>query len=359
MGAVVMVVVGFAVIKKNRWNEKTKPMDVSQTALSLIDPLTNQPTGLDSSYKLILDFRVTDFGDIQPKNRVNGAIATEIKRYFKEKFKRHDPIEITSGPSGAFFEQNSLQQLFIVTRQDKTHNYAAAGYGLSYFILAYDHGNWSDFATDKIDSLRTSDYLVVDGIQCLMALSAYAGGGECGKDASIISLKNKVLKVINKNIAGSADGGGISGPSYVLDDTAYVKKVGDNLEFKKITWVEREEWKGYRLYDEASFNKEQDDLKEKMQADSNTCGTPIAPVTAIPQQMSRVDFTNAVMGKTQQEVMAKVGKPDSTVQVSAMEGKCEVWMYNELTYHPVTKQLDHGIGVRFLESTNRVIKVDF
>ena len=84
VGVVVVLVVGFAVVKMRGGKGIAKPTDVSQTASSLIDPLTNEPTGLDSSFKNILDFRVGDLSDNKPGNKVDGVVAAEIKRYFKD-----------------------------------------------------------------------------------------------------------------------------------------------------------------------------------------------------------------------------------------------------------------------------------
>lgn len=93
-------------------------------------------------------------------------------------------------------------------------------------------------------------------------------------------------------------------------------------------------------------------------AKSINADTSPTPVN-VPKRMSRDEFKQAVMGKTQQEVMRIIGKPATTLTVATMEGECEVWMYNRITVHPVTEQVDMTANVRFLVSSNRVILVDF
>jgi len=285
VGVVVVLVVGFAVVKMRGGKGIAKPTDVSQTASSLIDPLTNEPTGLDSSFKNILDFRVGDLSDNKPGNKVDGVVAAEIKRYFKNKYNNHDPLEMTFGPSGAFFEPNSNQELFLVVRKDKAHDYHAAGYG-SYYILANDHGNWLDFATSPIFKLQTSEDIIVNGVQYLLAFSEWSGQGDTDDHVGVLSLKNKTLKIINDDIADAEEHEGMFEfePQFRRADTAYVKKIGDNLEFKNITWIKRPDWKSYRLYNEANFNIEQEDLRDKMDATSKASEPPAAPPPQPPAQ---------------------------------------------------------------------------
>ena len=75
--------------------------------------------------------------------------------------------------------------------------------------------------------------------------------------------------------------------------------------------------------------------------------------------MSRDAFNNAVMGKTQREVVALLGSPQSTTGAATMDGPCEIWNYIGATYHPVTKKRDGLVSIRFMNNSGRAVKTDY
>ncbi len=75
--------------------------------------------------------------------------------------------------------------------------------------------------------------------------------------------------------------------------------------------------------------------------------------------MSRDAFNNAVMGKTQREVVALLGSPQSTTGAATMDGPCEIWNYIGATYHPVTKKRDGLVSIRFMNNSGRAVKIDY
>jgi hypothetical protein len=77
---------------------------------------------------------------------------------------------------------------------------------------------------------------------------------------------------------------------------------------------------------------------------------------ARPAPISRDEFKAKVMGKSAEEVIESVGKPDDTSEV---EGKSSVktWHYRERTIDPATSSTDAGAEVTLEDGT--VTKVTF
>jgi hypothetical protein len=61
------------------------------------------------------------------------------------------------------------------------------------------------------------------------------------------------------------------------------------------------------------------------------------------QAMNRADFRNAVLGKTAEQVIQSVGRPDSTQEF----GDGPTWYYEGRTYDPVTGKKDSRAQVVF------------
>jgi len=79
----------------------------------------------------------------------------------------------------------------------------------------------------------------------------------------------------------------------------------------------------------------------------------ITTLVAAAGLKSREKFKKEVIGKTQEQVMRAVGKPHMVT--SGAEG--EVWVYKNVTFHPVTKDADRNTLVQFDET--KVIEVRF
>lgn len=72
--------------------------------------------------------------------------------------------------------------------------------------------------------------------------------------------------------------------------------------------------------------------------------TPSGPaVTAAAKKYTRKEFETLVMGKTEDEVLAAVGKPSST----SNNGGALRWYYSDMTIDPVTSKPDVYIQVCF------------
>jgi hypothetical protein len=73
-------------------------------------------------------------------------------------------------------------------------------------------------------------------------------------------------------------------------------------------------------------------------------GEVVAP--AGPKLLMRADFEAKVLGKTADEVLAAVGRPDSTQEGT---GRSPVWYYKNRTVDPVTGKTDWMIQVVFAD----------
>ena len=74
--------------------------------------------------------------------------------------------------------------------------------------------------------------------------------------------------------------------------------------------------------------------------------------TAGKKVYTRDEFRAAVMGKTQSEVIALLGKPDRT---SEDTGSGPEWLYYDIRRDPLTGKLDQFTTVRFLHG--RVVEI--
>ncbi len=94
-------------------------------------------------------------------------------------------------------------------------------------------------------------------------------------------------------------------------------------------------------------NATESPIKRTRRARKTRSTTPTGPV------MMRANFRKAIMGKTPQQVLAKVGKPKSTQD---QDGSL-FWYYRNKSKDPITGQLDYQIQVVFRK--NRVSSVNF
>lgn len=88
----------------------------------------------------------------------------------------------------------------------------------------------------------------------------------------------------------------------------------------------------------------------------NTVGqksTPPAESKQAAKRWTREEFRKTVVGKTPDEVIAAVGKPDRTNDFDDRKS----WFYKELTTDPITDKVDKSITVRFKDG--RVYEVVF
>src|SRR4051812_16005132 len=64
---------------------------------------------------------------------------------------------------------------------------------------------------------------------------------------------------------------------------------------------------------------------------------------AAPKAWTRDEFKALVMGKTPDEVIAAVGKPDETRE----DDRGQTWYYKNRTLDPITSKADYQVRVRF------------
>lgn len=69
--------------------------------------------------------------------------------------------------------------------------------------------------------------------------------------------------------------------------------------------------------------------------------------------MSRTDFKRTVIGKTEQEIIAAIGRPSQTQDMGGMQ----MWYYEERTQDPATGTADHMAQVTF--ENGRAVGVNF
>lgn len=270
VAGVLLVCGGLSIVlwTKHSFQSVAPPTPQSLASTPLIDPMTGEPTGLDSSFDTLVDFRgVNSTSGYFKSGPVDSAVVREIQDYFTKKFRNKDPIEVSNPLNGSFYAQNSTQDLFLVIRRDEEHNNHAQGYG-SYYLLVRGQGMWSDYAIEPIDALRLAGDLNGDGVQEVLAVSAFTAQGETHIGAAIWSLNGQKLQVVREVIASSADTSDFYEDERAalrsqIADTAYVRTVAGRLEFQTITWVKRQGWNRFRRYDEAAFNREQAELEKK------------------------------------------------------------------------------------------------
>lgn len=70
---------------------------------------------------------------------------------------------------------------------------------------------------------------------------------------------------------------------------------------------------------------------------------PAPATTPAAKRWTRDEFRALVMGKTKDEVIAAVGKPDKTQE----DRTAEYWYYDKRTYDPVAEKNDNRVQVVF------------
>ena len=61
-----------------------------------------------------------------------------------------------------------------------------------------------------------------------------------------------------------------------------------------------------------------------------------------PKPVPRDELRKSLMGKTKDEVMAKLGKPDRTTDTLD-----DIWIYHKISYDPVSNSVDNTTWVEF------------
>ncbi len=69
---------------------------------------------------------------------------------------------------------------------------------------------------------------------------------------------------------------------------------------------------------------------------------------------TREEFKAKVMGKTADEVIAAIGRPDSTDERLGSS----MWSYRDLCYDPISGKTDRDISIHF-GADGRVVRVNF
>lgn len=73
------------------------------------------------------------------------------------------------------------------------------------------------------------------------------------------------------------------------------------------------------------------------------CCPNVGPQPTEPKPISRTEFSKLIVGKTPNEVIAAVGKPDTTQ--SSSDGGNAYWYYNGRTFDPVNGKIDSDAQV--------------